>query len=99
MVDSAHSLFTTPHHLESLAGIVSYDTITKAGEAWTVLARDDRGQPSIVWMRAGRGRVLLVQPSPDRYVIGQETASAPLAGATCAALLENIVAWLQSPAE
>lgn len=99
VVDSAHSLFTTPHHLESLAGIVSYDTITKAGEAWTVLARDDRGQPSIVWMRAGRGRVLLVQPSPDRYVIGQETASAPLAGATCAALLENIVAWLQSPAE
>lgn len=93
-----HPLFTTPNRLEAPAGIISYDTITGAGEEWTVLATDDRGQPSIVTMQAGEGRVLVVQPSPDRYVVGQESAIAPLTTDACASLIENIVAWLQSPA-
>jgi hypothetical protein len=84
--------------LETLAGIISYDTMPVAGEEWTVLATDDKGQPSIVTMRAGEGRVLVVQPSPDRYVVGQEFAAPPLTTDTCASLIENIVAWLQSSA-
>jgi hypothetical protein len=98
IVEPEHPLFTTPNRLDALAGIASYDTMPLAGEEWTVLATDEKGQPSIVTMQAGEGRVLVVQPSPDRYVVGQELAIAPLTTDTCAALIENIVAWLQSPA-
>ena len=61
-----------------------------------MLATDNAGQPSIVTIQAGEGRVLVVQPSPDRYVVGQETAIAPLTTDACAALIENVVAWLQA---
>jgi hypothetical protein len=98
IVEAEHPLFTTPSRVETLTGVISYDTMTTVGEEWTVLATDDRGQPSIVTMRAGEGRVLVVQPSPDRYVIGQEPAIAPVTIEACASFIENIVAWLQSSA-
>ncbi|MCD6360535.1 MAG: hypothetical protein J7M38_06665, partial [Armatimonadetes bacterium] len=91
-----HPLFTTPHRLEAIAGIISYDTIVEADEAWTVLATDDKGQPSIVEMADGEGRVLVVQPSPDRYVVGEETPGDGLTVETCAQLIENLVAWLNA---
>lgn len=97
IVAPEHPLFTTPNRLTSVAGIISYDTMPVAGEGWNVLATDDKGQPSIVTMDAGEGWVLVVQPSPDRYVVGQEFAAPPLTTDTCASLIENIVAWLQSP--
>lgn len=98
IVAPEHPLFTTPNRLDSLAGIISYDTMPSAGEEWTVLATDDKGQPAIVTMKSGEGRVLVVQPSPDRYVVGHEPAIAPLTTDACASLIENIVAWLQSTA-
>ncbi|HUS80058.1 MAG TPA: hypothetical protein VM283_02245, partial [Armatimonadota bacterium] len=91
-----HPIFTTPNRLQSLAGVISYDTITEAGEGWTVLATDDKGRPSIVEMAAGEGRVLVVQPSPDRYVVGAETPAGGLTTDACAAFIENLVAYLQS---
>ena len=89
-----HPIFTTPNKLRSLQGVVSYDTIVAAAEAWTVLATDDRGQPSIVEMTEGKGSVLVVQPSPDRCVVGEAAAKAPLTVEACAQFIENLVAYL-----
>jgi hypothetical protein len=89
-----HPIFTTPNKIEALRGVISYDTIVTADEAWTVLATDDREQPSIVEMTDGEGRVLVVQPSPDRYVIGEAEAQAPLTVEACAQFIENLVAYL-----
>ena len=89
-----HRIFSTPNKIDSLQGVVSYDTITKADEAWTVLATDDRGHPSIVEMSDGEGRVLVVQPSPDRYVVGEAAVKEPLTVEVCAQFIENLVAYL-----
>jgi hypothetical protein len=95
-----HPLFTTPNSLHSLAGVVSYDTVVSADPAWSVLATDRQGRPSIVETTFGAGRILLVQPSPDRYVVGTEAPVDDATAATCAAFLQNIVAYLsRSPDE
>jgi hypothetical protein len=91
-----HPIFTTPGKVKSLAGLVSYDTIVAADPAWRVLATDTKGRPSIVEATFGKGSVLLVQPSPDRYVIGQESGQGALTASACSRLLRNIVAYLQA---
>ncbi|MGC9320344.1 MAG: hypothetical protein ACP5KN_20090, partial [Armatimonadota bacterium] len=91
----AHAIFTRPGEVGSLAGVISYDTIVGADAAWRVLARDEDGNPSILEADAGGG-VLVVQPSPDRYVIGAEVAPQGLSQEACGQLLRNIVAWLQA---
>jgi len=89
-----HPIFTRPNAIESLAGVISYDTIVGADEGWTVLARDDSGNPSIVETAFGDGRVLVVQPSPDRYVVGEETPEGGLTAEACGRFLANVVEWL-----
>ncbi len=84
IVATDHPLFTTPNRIESATGIVSYDTIVEAGDAW------------IVEMSDGEGTVLVVQPSPERYVVGEAQAQAPLTVEVCAQIMENIVAYLGS---
>lgn len=94
-----HPVFTTPNRIASLTGLVSYDTLRDVDDAWRVLARDDAGNPSMVTARLGTGDVLLVQPSPDRYLIGVEKPTDTLTLAVCRQLLENLVAYLNaSPA-
>jgi len=91
-----HPIFTTPGKIKSLKGLISYDTIVAADPAWRVLATDAKGNPSIVEAEFGEGLVLLVQPSPDRYVIGQEPAHGALTAAACSRLLRNVVAYLHA---
>ncbi|MFW5868296.1 MAG: hypothetical protein ACOCX2_10800, partial [Armatimonadota bacterium] len=79
---------------DGLAGCISYDSITSASDGWTVLARDRSGNPSIVEAAAGRGRVLVVQPSPDRYIVGTESPGGEVTVEACGRLLRNVVQWL-----
>ncbi len=81
---------------EGLRDCISYDTITAADPGWTVLARDRKGNPSIVEASVGDGAVLVVQPSPDRYVISAESPAGSLTVEACGQLLRNVVAWLQA---
>ena len=89
-----HPIFTKPHRIPSLEGLVSYDTITSADRTWRVLATDTKGQPSIVEATFGKGRILLIQPSPDRYVIGREQTQGRLTTEACAMFMRNIVTYL-----
>ena len=65
-----HAIFNTPDRIESIAGAVSYDTITEADPGWDVLAVDEAGQPSILQVQVGDGRLLVIEPSIDRYIAG-----------------------------
>lgn len=89
-----HPLFTQPHHLGPLAGAKMYDTLGAADPAWTVLARDSRGQPAIVETSLGAGRVLVIQASLDRYVTGELAPEGMLTAATCREFLENVLDYL-----
>lgn len=93
-----HPIFSRPHHIETLAGVISYDTITAADPAWRVLAVDDKGQPAILETGFGKGTLLLVQPSPDRYIIGQVTPAGTLTAEACGQLLENVLAYVAGDA-
>ena len=97
VVVSNHPIFSTPNRVASLlAGLVSYDTLLSADPAWTVLATGKRGNPSIVETRIGRGDVLLIQPSPDRYVLGREKAGGAPTADACRQFLQNIMAYLRA---
>ena len=92
-----HPIFTTPNDVAAFVqGLVSYDTLGQADPAWTVLATDNRGNPSIVESHVGKGGVLLLQPSPDRYVLGHERPDGIVTVDACRKLLENVVHYLQA---
>jgi len=91
IVAREHPIFNTPNKLQSLTGVISYDTIPEADAAWSVLATDDKGQPAIVETRLGKGTALVVQPSPDRYVTGHEQPRPPLTTDACARFMENLM--------
>ncbi|MGI5820005.1 MAG: hypothetical protein ACOX9R_18120 [Armatimonadota bacterium] len=89
-----HPIFTSPGQIDSLAGMISYDTIIEANEAWNVLATDVSGRPSIVEGRFGEGAVIVIQPSPCRYAIGTVAAEGEMDGQKAARLFTNVLAWL-----
>lgn len=90
-----HPLFRKPNRVTSLAGAISYDTLTYAGEGWTVLARDAKGQPAVVEAETGQGRIVLVQPSVDRYIAGTVQPEGSLEVEQCRRFMRNVVAYLQ----
>ncbi len=92
VVKPDHPLFADGAGL--LGGCISYDSITSIDDDWTVLASDSNGNPSIVQAQAG-GSVLVVQPSPDRYVIKRENPTGELTVEACEQLLRNVVQWLE----
>ena len=87
-------IFSHPHRVESLAGVISYDTIPGADSAWTVLARDEAGHPAVLEATFGEGLLLVIQPSPDRYVTGQVTPSGSLTAEACGNFIRNVVAYI-----
>ena len=95
IVAGEHPIFSAPNAIASLAGVISYDTITGADPGWTVLATDTNGDPSVLSTQFGAGEVLVVQPSPDRYVLGRETPGEGLTVEACGQFLANVVAWLR----
>jgi hypothetical protein len=96
IVQPQHPIFSQPHKIDSLQGVMSYDTLVSADPAWEVLARDAKGGPAVVEAKFGQGRVLVVQPSVDRYVSGELGGDDKGLEATCAKFVENLLAWLES---
>lgn len=83
-----HPLFTTPHPIASLQGLIDLDSIVEAGPGWRVLARNARGGPSILEARIGRGIFLLSMTNmEERCVQGDATARA---------LMENLLAYVRA---
>jgi hypothetical protein len=89
-----HPVFTDPAEVGALTGAVLYDTIIEADAGWEILAVDDAGQPAILQADAGEGRLLVIQPSIDRYVAGTVEAPEGLAVTDCVGLLRNVLAVL-----
>jgi hypothetical protein len=90
----AHPLFAGIG--EGLGDCISYDTIASADAGWTVLARDREGNPSIVEASVGTGQVLIVQPSPERYVISAEAPAGATTVEACERLVRNMITWLET---
>ncbi|MFO8081292.1 MAG: hypothetical protein R6V07_13460, partial [Armatimonadota bacterium] len=89
-----HPIFTHPHEVPSLAGAVSYDTIIEADEAWDVLATDGDGRPAIVQGRLGAGEVIVIQPSPCRYVTGEVMPEGEVTSDSASRFFANVLGWL-----
>ncbi|MGI5818538.1 MAG: hypothetical protein ACOX9R_10640 [Armatimonadota bacterium] len=86
-----HPIFAEPAKVESLAGAILYDTIVEADQGWEVLALDDAGRPAILQTEVGEGRLLVIQPSIDRYLSGMLEAPEGLSVRDCADLLRNVI--------
>ena len=65
-----HPLFSHPHVIPSLSGVVSYDSIVYADPSWNVLATNALGGPAILQATVGAGSVVVILPSFDRPVTG-----------------------------
>ena len=91
-----HAIFSRPNKVGSLSGAVLYDTVSQAAEGWQVLATDTAGAPAILQARVGKGSLLVIQASIDRYVAGTLDPPGELSADACANLLVNVVAYLAS---
>ena len=89
-----HALFNSPKRVAGLKGLLSYDTIGYADPRWTVLAKDNRGGPAILQTSFGQGRLLVIQPSVDRYAAGDLPPAPGVAASACADLMTNVLEWL-----
>jgi hypothetical protein len=93
IVAPEHPLF---EGVPAIRPAVCYDTIAYADPGWTVLAHDDRGLPAILEAAFGRGRILIVLPSFDRWA-GEKKEDVGLPEATCRQVLANLVRWCAVP--
>jgi hypothetical protein len=93
-IEAGDPLFNRPSRIASLAGAKMYDTLTYADRAWRVRARDDRGQPAIVATTFGRGSLLVVQASLERYVTGALQPEGAITPTVCREFLENVLVHL-----
>ena len=86
-----------PEHVlfEGVAAIrpaVCYDTLAYADPAWNVLARDDRGGPAIIETVYGKGRILVIAPSFDRWA-GEKKEDTGVPESVSRQLLANLLRW------
>ena len=97
LATAEHPIFHSPGPVKSLAGAISYDTVVQADQAWSVLATDQGGQPSVLECRYGKGAMLVIQASMDRYVCGEVQPEGTLTVEACRQFLRNLVAYMKSP--
>ena len=82
-----------PNRVADVSGAMMYDHIAGVGPGWTVLVADADGRPAIMEGRSGHGRILVFEPSYERYYTGADvdgSADRP----EFAKLFENIVAYV-----
>lgn len=83
--------------ISSLGQAVCYDTFAAAGPEWTVLATDDAGGPCILEANYGKGSILIIEPSFDRYACSAEQPPKELSVDTCKRFVANVLSWVQYP--
>jgi len=87
-----HPLFAGVGKLD---GAKSYDSLGPVAAPWVVLAKDAAGQPAIVEAPLGHGRILVIEPSFDRYAAQDGDQPDDAVGAKDAQrLMQNLVKWL-----
>lgn len=92
-----HPLFASPERVGKLLGAMMYDTLGPVEPPWVVLATDADGRPAIIEAPDGHGRLLVIQPSLDRYAAGDGDApDANLSVDAARALLRNLLVWLEA---
>lgn len=98
--DSVCGKLTAPDHplfagVGKLDGAKMYDSLGPVDAPWQTLALDANGHPAIVEAPLGRGRLLVIEPSFDRYAAGEGDAPDQAVAATDARrLMLNLVTWL-----
>jgi len=60
------------------------------------LATDQKGQPSVLECTYGKGTMLVIQASMDRYVCGEVGPQGTLTVEACRQFLRNVIAYLRS---
>lgn len=91
--ERGHPLF---RDVDSIADTVCYDTVVAAGRQWSVLATGSDGVPAVLRTAYGKGEMLIIQPSVDRWA----TPNPPDVGQdadVCRRVMTNLAAYL-SPA-
>ncbi len=88
-----HPLFTTPNRVTDLAGAKMFDSIGYLDERWQVLLRDSEGRAAVVEYKLGEGRAIVFEPSFERYVAGELTATTEDRANAFKGFLENVVAY------
>lgn len=92
-----HPLFNSPKPLGPLAGAKEYDRLLPVASPWRALLKDRDGGPAVIEAVHGHGRVLVIEPSFDRYAAGGADApDAAVSEATARAFLANLVAYLSA---
>ena len=77
----------------SIAGTVCYDTVVVAGSQWSVLAADSDGGPAVLRAAYGKGEILIIQPSVDRWA-APNPPDVGLDTAVCRRVMANLAAYL-----
>jgi len=86
-------LFNTPHRLTDVSGAVMFDHIKSRGPEWQALLQDTRGRPAVMEGSFGHGRIVVFEPSFERFFADADTQGAP-AKPDYAKLFENLVRYL-----
>lgn len=92
---------TVPEHplfqgIEAISPATCFDTIAYADPSWTVLARDEAGGPAILACAHGKGEILVIEPSFDRWA-WERREDVGLPEPVCRRLLTNLVRWCMAP--
>ena len=80
IVQPNSTLFAAPHRLMSVAGALMYDHVRSVGPGWQTLVHDAEGRPAVMAGRFGHGRMLVFEPSFERFFTGKDveaTAAKP----------------------
>lgn len=75
ILDIGHPLFNKPYKVTDISGTVSFDSIMLVDSAWKILAIDKNKCPSVMETIFGKGKIVVVEPSFDRYVMGKDVKS------------------------
>ncbi len=68
VAEPAHALFNRPRKAAAVSGARMYDTFqVMPHDPWKILMRDAAGGPAIVEAQFGKGRILIMQPSFERF--------------------------------
>ena len=86
-------LFTTPYRLSDVAGAMMYDHIQSCGPEWQELLEDAEGLPAVMEGTFGHGRIIVFEPSFERYFSGAEVEGRQ-SKKQFGLLFENLVAYV-----
>jgi len=97
IVQRTSPLFNAPHKLADLSGMKMYDHIAGRAPGWKVLLEDAKGRPAVMEGRFGYGRMIVFEPSAERYFAGVQVPDGPKRP-EFAQFFENLVSYVLATA-